>query len=73
MADIEKPGIQVQTANKDTRKLRVDWYRVFIIGGIPLLAALGAIKVPLQHKTAISSVVYYFFTGISLSAGKDLF
>jgi hypothetical protein len=48
----------------------IEWQRVFVIAGIPLLGVIGAFNVPLQRKTAWLTVAYYFVSGIALSAGK---
>ncbi|PYI31723.1 stearic acid desaturase [Aspergillus indologenus CBS 114.80] len=48
---------------------RLEWFRMFIIWGIPLLGFIGATQVALHKKTAILMIVYYFISGISLSAG----
>lgn len=35
-----------------------------VIVVVPLITLYGAFTVPLQHKTAVFSVLYYFFTGL---------
>ncbi|KAH8432749.1 acyl-CoA desaturase [Aspergillus melleus] len=47
----------------------VNWLNVFMIIGIPLYGCIQAYWVPLQLKTAIWAVVYYFFTGLGITAG----
>lgn len=50
----------------------VNWLNVFMIIGIPLYGCIQAYWVPLQLKTAIWAVAYYFFTGLGITAGKLL-
>ena len=47
----------------------VNWLNVFFILGIPLYGCIQALFVPLQLKTAIWAVVYYFCTGLGITAG----
>ena len=47
----------------------VNWLNVFLIIGIPLYGTIQSFWVPLQLKTAIWSVVYYFCTGFGITAG----
>lgn len=47
----------------------VNWLNVFFILGIPLYGCIQALFVPLQLKTAIWAVTYYFFTGLGITAG----
>lgn len=48
---------------------RVNWLNVFFIVGIPLYGCIQAFWVPLQLKTAIWAFVYYFSTGLGITAG----
>jgi stearoyl-CoA desaturase (delta-9 desaturase) len=60
----------------DTQMTRQNWYKhvnwlnVVLILGVPLSGCIQAFWVPLQLKTAIWSVIYYFFTGLGITAGK---
>lgn len=47
----------------------VNWLNVFLIVGIPIYGCVQAFWVPLQLKTAIWAVIYYFFTGLGITAG----
>lgn len=40
-----------------------------ILIGTPLLGIIGACYTPLQWKTFVFSIVYYFFTGLGITAG----
>ncbi|PYH92133.1 delta-9 fatty acid desaturas-like protein [Aspergillus ellipticus CBS 707.79] len=47
----------------------LDWLNVTMIILIPLYGCLQALWVPLQLKTAIWAITYYFFTGLGITAG----
>ncbi|PYH43094.1 acyl-CoA desaturase [Aspergillus saccharolyticus JOP 1030-1] len=47
----------------------IDWLNVILIIGIPLYGIIQAFWVPLQLKTAIWAISYYFFTGLGITAG----
>lgn len=59
----------------DTNMTRQNWYKhiswlnVTFIIGIPIYGCIQALWVHLQLKTAIWAVIYYFFTGLSITAG----
>lgn len=48
----------------------VNWLNVTLILGVPLAGCIQAFWVPLHFKTAIWAVVYYFMTGLGITAGK---
>lgn len=48
----------------------VDWLNVYFIIGIPLYGLIQSLWVPLQLKTAVWAVLYYFYTGLGITAGK---
>lgn len=50
----------------------IDWLNVLFIVGIPLYGSVQAFWVPLQLKTAVWAVAYYFYTGIGITAGSSL-
>ncbi|KKY15572.1 putative stearic acid desaturase [Diplodia seriata] len=47
----------------------VNWLNVFMTVLIPIAGCVAAFYVPLHLKTAIFAYVYYFFTGLSITAG----
>ncbi|GME35938.1 putative acyl- desaturase protein [Neofusicoccum parvum] len=49
--------------------LHVNWLNVFLVVGIPLSGCVAAFWTPLQWKTGLFAFVYYFFTGLSITAG----
>lgn len=48
----------------------VNWLNVTFILFIPLYGLIQSYWVPLQLKTAVWSVLYYYMTGIGITAGK---
>jgi stearoyl-CoA desaturase (delta-9 desaturase) len=47
----------------------VNWLNVTFIGGIPLSGCVAAAFTPLRWQTCIWAVIYYFFTGLGITAG----
>lgn len=50
----------------------VNWMNVAFVIGLPLYGCIQSLWVPLQLKTAIWAVIYYYFTGIGITAGRHL-
>jgi stearoyl-CoA desaturase (delta-9 desaturase) len=50
----------------------IQWLNVYFIIGIPLIGLVGAYFVPLQTYTAIFAAIYYFNTGLGITAGMSL-
>src|ERR1700741_535246 len=47
----------------------VDWLNITLIVFVPLVGCYWALWTPLHLKTAIWTVVYYFNTGMGITAG----
>jgi stearoyl-CoA desaturase (Delta-9 desaturase) len=47
----------------------VNWLNCFLILGIPAMGCVAAFWTPLQWKTAVWAVIYYFCTGLGITAG----
>ncbi|KAI8609577.1 hypothetical protein BC830DRAFT_1070773, partial [Chytriomyces sp. MP71] len=47
----------------------LDWIHITILAGTPLIALVGALTTPLTTPTLIWSIIYYFFTGLGITAG----
>lgn len=47
----------------------INWKHVPVILGVPVLATICAFKTPLQQKTLVWAVIYYFLTGLGITAG----
>lgn len=69
-ADTKKVHIADTAMTRNNWYKHVNWLNVFLILGIPVYGCIQSIWVPLQLKTAIWAVVYYFFTGLGITAGK---
>lgn len=52
-----------------TSNYSINWRHVPVILGMPCLALIGALTTTLQRKTAIWAVIYYFLTGLGITAG----
>jgi stearoyl-CoA desaturase (Delta-9 desaturase) len=50
----------------------VNWLNITLIIGVPLIGLAATAWVPLQFKTAVWAVVYYFCTGLGITAGMTL-
>jgi stearoyl-CoA desaturase (delta-9 desaturase) len=48
----------------------VNWPQSILLCGTPLIALYGAFTTELQRKTMIWSIIYYFVTGLGITAGK---
>lgn len=47
----------------------VDWLNVTLIIIVPMIGLIASLWVPLQFKTAVWAVAYYYFTGLGITAG----
>lgn len=68
--DIKKVHIADTAITRSNWHKHVNWLNVFLIIGIPMYGCVQALWVPLQLKTAIWAVIYYFFTGLGITAGR---
>jgi len=48
----------------------LDWKHVIGLGVTPLLALYGLLTTQIQTKTLIWAIVYYFATGLGITAGN---
>ena len=70
--DPRKPHITDQAMTKSNWYKHVNWLNVALIVGIPLYGCIQAFWTPLRWQTAIFAVLYYFMTGLGITAGKHL-
>ena len=73
--DAPKPLINaVLGSNFADRPLvkRLNWVHIALLGATPLLALYGLFTTPLNVKTLVFAVVYYFITGLGITAGECL-
>jgi len=50
----------------------VNWLNTYFIIFVPLTGMIASFWVPLQLKTAIFSVIYYFFAGLGISTSSSI-
>jgi hypothetical protein len=55
--------------NAEFRFDNVNWVNTVIILGSPIAAVIGIYYVPILWKTLIFSIIYYFFSGLGITAG----
>lgn len=48
---------------------RIDWIHMVALFGVPALAIHGYYTTPIVTKTVVWSIVWYFFTGMGITAG----
>lgn len=68
--DQRKAHITDSPITKSNWYKHINWLNVTLIVGIPLYGCIQAFWVPLQWRTALFAVVYYFMTGLGITAGK---
>lgn len=68
--DPRKAHITDSPITKSNWYKHVNWLNVTLIVGIPLYGCIQAFWVPLEWRTALFAVVYYFMTGLGITAGK---
>ena len=66
-----KPHIIDIEMNASNWYKHINWLNVTVLILIPSAALYTAISTPLQLKTAIWAVAYYFITGIGITAGTS--
>jgi stearoyl-CoA desaturase (delta-9 desaturase) len=71
--DPKKPHITELPITWGNWYKHVNWLNTFFIIGVPMLGLIGAYWVPLQMKTLVFSVLYYFYTGLGITAGESNF
>ncbi len=49
----------------------INWLNTTLILIIPFMGMVGSYWVPLQFNTLVFAVVYYFNTGLGITAGLD--
>jgi stearoyl-CoA desaturase (delta-9 desaturase) len=67
--DPKKPHITDEPITSANWYKHINWLNVTLIIGIPMYGMIQAYWTPLQLKTAIFAVVYYFATGLGITAG----
>lgn len=68
--DPKKPHITDEPITRANWYTHVNWLNVTLIVGIPIYGLIAAYWTPLQWKTAVWAVAYYFMTGMGITAGE---
>lgn len=68
--DLKKPHITETPITWGNWYKHVNWLNVTFIIGVPLAGCVAAYWTPLHLYTAIFSVIYYFNTGLGITAGE---
>lgn len=68
--DPKKAHITDQPMTKKNWHKHVNWLNVTLIVGIPFMGCVAAFWTPVYLKTALFTVIYYFATGLGITAGK---
>jgi stearoyl-CoA desaturase (delta-9 desaturase) len=68
--DPKKPHITEEPITKANWYKHVNWLNITLIVGVPIYGLFAAYWTPLQWKTAVWSIAYYFMTGLGITAGK---
>ncbi|KAF9733871.1 stearoyl-CoA 9-desaturase [Paraphaeosphaeria minitans] len=67
--DSKQPHITDTPITRQNWYKHVNWLNCFFILGIPAMGCVAAFWTPLQWKTAVWGVIYYFWTGLGITAG----
>jgi stearoyl-CoA desaturase (Delta-9 desaturase) len=70
--DAKRPHIADQPMTWSNWHQHINWLNTTLILFIPLVGLVASYWVPLQWKTAVFACVYYFNTGLGITAGKLL-
>ncbi|RAL64283.1 hypothetical protein DID88_002175 [Monilinia fructigena] len=68
--DPKKPQHYRRTNYQGKLVQHVNWLNITLIVGVPIYGLIMAYWTPLQWKTAVWAVLYYFMTGLGITAGK---
>ncbi len=68
--DPKKPHITEEPITRANWYKHVNWLNITLIVGVPIYGLIAAYWTPLQLKTAIWAISYYFMTGLGITAGK---
>jgi len=67
----KQPHISEQPVTISNWYLHIDWINVVFVAVIPLFGLIIAFSTPLLWKTALWALVYYFLTGLGITAGTS--
>lgn len=67
--DLKKPHITELPITWSNWYKHVSWLNVYFILVVPFMGCVAAYFTPLRFYTALFSVIYYFNTGLGITAG----
>jgi stearoyl-CoA desaturase (delta-9 desaturase) len=67
--DPKKAHITEEPITRSNWFKHVNWLNVTLIVGVPIYGLIAAYWTPLYWKTAAWTVIYYFMTGLGITAG----
>jgi stearoyl-CoA desaturase (delta-9 desaturase) len=68
-SDPKKQHISETPMTRGNWYKHINWLNVYLIIGVPIYGLVQAWWVPLYAKTAVFAFVYYFMTGMGITAG----
>lgn len=69
----KQPHISEQPITMSNWYRHVSWVNVIFVAGIPLTGLFVAFSTPLLWKTAVWAFLYYFMTGLGITAGAAIY
>lgn len=66
---VRKPHISEQPVTFTNWYQHINWLNCYFVIGIPLIGVVGSYFVPLHPYTFIFAVIFYFNTGLGITAG----
>jgi stearoyl-CoA desaturase (delta-9 desaturase) len=66
---LKKPHITDEVMTMRNWYKHINWLNITLVIGVPIYGIIQAYWVPLHYKTAIWAVVYYFMSGLGITAG----
>lgn len=67
--DPKKPHIRDEPITRENWYKHIEWLNVFLLIFLPIYGMVTAYYTPLQWKTGVWAVLYYFMTGLGITAG----
>jgi stearoyl-CoA desaturase (delta-9 desaturase) len=66
----KQPHISEQPVTLSNWYRHIDWVNVTFVAVIPFFGLIATCSTPLLWKTAVWALIYYFLTGLGITAGK---
>ncbi len=68
--DVRKPHISEQPMTMKNWYKHVNWLNTTLIIFVPITGLIATYFVPLDYRTLIFTIIYYFNTGLGITAGR---